>query len=650
MRVFKAKDFNYQSHETSSSEDGETLIVHLKLKTKGDAGFNPFAVGHWADVTGSLKVDLIYKSFCDYPVIQKKMFIHNDYDFPVRIQYLSWETLELVSGDERRLHHYFFTKTSTAVSDNMDDSVVAIDWPEQNEGLLVATEAPGAMKHMELFVNGDRIGIGYNYSEETTFEWQLNQGETFESDCAFFIPYHNMKWEDAVDQQLRSFVEEKLCICRAEQVPSFTMNTWETFLTDINEEIVLENIRIAAELGMEAYQLDCGWYINHGHFEPDPIKFPRGLDPIVEACTRYNIKLGLWMSVSNVHVESPIAKEHPEWFLEDENDHHGFMVGWKETEIMCLDSDYKYWIMNEIDRTVKKYNVALLKLDLAAVRDPYNPNKSVGCHAHGHYHPTKKSSHLGIYRNMFWIMDELRKRNPDCLLDLTFELYGVLHNMDLALIQHAHQNWIVNEDTAWLDNLRRFIHTRSRIVPSYTLNFGSCHLTEALSQEYGFWSALTSHGLYYGDLRKISTEALMQYKKWIGWVKDYRKQLDFLAYHKVSDTFRVSDAPDHVDRRYHPYSFYEAGRVKSYAKEWDGVAKLNDEGEGIIIVFRPEHSGKQKQTFPLPWMLPKEKYLVHDVLNDSMIGTFLGSRLQEGLAMHIPNQPGVLVLQMQRLK
>ncbi|OUS76427.1 hypothetical protein B1748_12145 [Paenibacillus sp. MY03] len=649
MMVLKTRDFSYESHRFISSEESETLTVRLALRSGGDAGYHPFAIGGWGSAGSLLAVELIYQAYHQHPVIRKRMTISSKADYPVRIQYLGWEQLALSPGEGRQVHHSFFTQTSAAVSNCMDDSVMAIEWPDANEGLLVATEAPGSMKHMELFANGDHLHIGYNDKEETIFEWQLEPGETFESDCSFFLSFCHEKWQDVVDRQLGSFVKNSLSVCRPEQVPTFTVNTWETFYSDINEEIVLENIKIAAEMGIEAYQLDCGWYFLHGDFEPDPVKFPRGLDPIVEACRASNIKLGLWMSVSNMHIDSSIAKEHPEWFLTDENEQHGFMVGWKDTAIMCLDSDFKGWILDEIDRTVKKYDVKLLKLDLAAVRDPYNPHKSIGCHSRDHHHGTQKSSNLRIYRSMFWIMDELRNRNPDCLLDLTFELYGVLHNMDLALIQHAHQNWIVNSDTAWLDNLRRMIHTRSRVVPSYTLNFGSCHLTDPLSRHVGFWSALAAHGLYYGDLRKLSGADREHYGKWIKWVKDYRTEFDFLAYHQVSDTFPASDAPDHVDRRFHPYSFYEAARVKSTAKEWDGFAKLKEDGEGLIVVFRPEHSEQPNRSYALPWMKAEERYAVYDVLRGSLVGYFNGKALQEGLELHIAEQPGVLVLQIQRL-
>lgn len=645
MMVIKLRDFNYESHQLSSTDTKDLLTVRLKMRV-GEAGYHPFALGHLTAAGDFLRIELKYEAFHNYPVIRKSMTIINKANFPVRLQYLGWEKLQLRAGLGRRVHHSFLTKTSSSIVDRMDDSVMAIEWPEANEGLLVATEAPGAMKFMELFEHGDHIHLGYNDKEETIFEWQVESGEQFDTDCSFFLSFSQEKWQDVVDWEYANFVKQELSICRAEEVPTFTINTWETFYSDINEEIVLENIKLAAELGIDSYQLDYGWYVRQGDFQPDPIKFPRGLEPIVEICKANHIKLGLWMSVTNVDMESKVAKEHPEWLLTDENEQYGYMVGWKDTAIMCLDSDYKYWILNEIDQVIKKYDVKLLKLDLAAVRDPYNPHKSIGCHHHHHHHATQKSSNLRIYRSMFWLMDELRARNPDCLLDLTFELYGVLHNMDLALVQHAHQNWIANSDTAWLDNLRRMIHTRSRIVPSYTLNFGSCHLTDPMSRQVGFWTALAAHGLYYGDLRKLTESDREYYKEWIGWVKAYRETFDFINYHQVSDVFPVIDAPDHVDRRFNPYSFYEAVRVTSVAKQWDGYAKLNEHGEGLVVIFRPLHSDIISQHYRFPWLNTESTYVVFDVLHHSVLGHFDSDSMIE---LSIVDQPGVLVLQLQKL-
>jgi alpha-galactosidase len=120
---------------------------------------------------------------------------------------------------------------------------MAIVRPESNDGLLVATEAPDSLKRMEILSKPKRITLLYNNSEETIFEYALEPGEAFESDCGFLLPFSG-KWQDAVDGPYQRFIREKLAVCKVEDVPTFTLNTWETFYNDISEEIVVENIRM----------------------------------------------------------------------------------------------------------------------------------------------------------------------------------------------------------------------------------------------------------------------------------------------------------------------------------------------------------------------------------------------------------------------
>ncbi len=647
MRFFQCEHFRCVAHETTKFAEGERWIFRLELKPSEEQVFKPFGPEPWDESRGNLHVELVFDVYRDYPVIRKRIRVRNQFPDPLRLQYMTWEDLRLASGEGRSVCHQYFTRNSLEAADNMDESAMGVVWPELDAGILVATEAPGSMKRLELFREPDQLRIAYNFNEETVFEWVLGEGESFETDAGFLLPFAG-GLQDAVDGPFRDFVGNILAIARARDIPTFTVNTWETFQSEITEEIVLENIRIAGELGVDAYQLDFGWHVDHGDYRPHPRKFPNGLEPVVEACRKHNMKLGLWMSVPNVHVDSEIARSHPEWRQIDEDGGRSFMVGWTDTQIMCLDSGYADWIIDQIDTVVKRYGVSLLKLDLASVRDPYNPGKSIGCHAQDHHHPTAKSSHLGIYRSMFRIMDEIRRRNPDCLVDLSFELYGVLHGTDLAHIQHAHQNWVTNQDTGWLEPLRRIIHNRSRIVPSYTLNFGSCHLTDPLAKSYGFWSALLAHGLYYGDLRQLSEEDKAHYRYWIDWVKSYRGKLDVYDFFRVSDSLRAPDCREHADRRYEPYST-EGGRVASASGIWDGAAKVSEKGEGWVFLFRPETSGLKEETVRFPWVDASGTYRLLDVLGHEEIGVLTGEELQRGLMLAIPDAPGVLVVDCTRI-
>jgi alpha-galactosidase len=639
--VMTANTFAYMNHEYRTEADGERLLVRLVFKGDMRRVSNPFALLEDSVPVGTIEVELDYFAFRDHPVIRKRLKVSSGYEEPIRLWHFAWEDLKLPGG-ERLVRHNFFTESSPQAINNMDECVMAVHWPERQEGLFLATEAPGSMKRMELFKEPDLVQLMYNNNEETIFEWELSQGESFQSDYGFVLPYRNMEVDDAVDGPLRSFVREKLAVCKSSQVPSFTINTWEPYHNDIDEQLIVDNIAIAGDIGIDAFQLDCGWYKNHGHYEPHPEKFPHGLDAVKKACRDNGIDLGLWMSVPSVHKDAPIYREHPEWLLRDDNGEPIFMFGWPDTHLMCLESDYRHWILDEMDRVAKQHEVKLLKLDLVAVRDPYQPNKWSGCHHKGHWHRTHKASHLGIYRNMLGLMDEMRDRNPGTLLDLTFELYGVAHGMDIKLVQHAHQNWFTNQDTDWLDAFRRLVHTRSRVVPSYTLNFGACHLDDPVSSEYGFWSALLSHGLYYGDLRKLTEKQRNHYRKWIKWVKDYRTRNDFYEYHSVSNVLSMPDAPNHRDRRLYPHD-ESLGRVKAQGRAWDGAAKLNDQGEGLILLFRPANAPLE-YILQMPWMLSDRLYEVNDVLAETLMGAYEGKQLNNGLKTRIREAPGVLVL------
>ena len=96
------------------------------------------------------------------------------------------------------------------------------------------------------------------------------------------------------------------------------MNTWGDRSQDakVNEEFCLAELDKAARLGISLFQIDDGWqsgkspnsavangsfkdiYANAGYWTPDPVKYPRGLRPIVERGKKLGIEIGLWFNPS----------------------------------------------------------------------------------------------------------------------------------------------------------------------------------------------------------------------------------------------------------------------------------------------------------------------------------------------------------------
>ena len=96
------------------------------------------------------------------------------------------------------------------------------------------------------------------------------------------------------------------------------MNTWGDRSQDakVDEAFWLAELEKAARLGITHFQIDDGWqsgrspnsksaggsfkdiWVNPDYWVPDPVKYPRGLGPIVERARELGIEVGLWFNPS----------------------------------------------------------------------------------------------------------------------------------------------------------------------------------------------------------------------------------------------------------------------------------------------------------------------------------------------------------------
>ncbi|HEX7594462.1 MAG TPA: hypothetical protein VF429_09850, partial [Anaerolineae bacterium] len=295
--------------------------------------------------------------------------------------------------------------------------------------------------------------------------------------------------------------------------------------------------------------------------------------------------------------------------------------------------------------------------DLSAVRNLYEPGKYPGCCATNHTHRSSNDSHLRIIERLFDLIRALKRRHPRCLIDLSYELYGVMDGTDLALTKVADQNWFTNITSPNEVNLRREIYQRGRATRPWTLNFGGTVLEHPNAPRYGLFSALTAHGLFWGDLRDLDATTRAYYQRWFAWAKEQRAYSDFYRYYQVSDIFPVSDGVSSRDYRHaipatrygiapigiHPPAFEPASEHPG--EFWDGVARLDARGEGPIFLFRPAACMAAFFQLRIPWVDRAARYRVTDATNDRALGEFAGEELIErGVEIHIAERSSACVL------
>ena len=102
----------------------------------------------------------------------------------------------------------------------------------------------------------------------------------------------------------------------------FTLNTWEAVYFDHNEATLNKLADRAAEVGVERFVLDDGWFHLRrddtkglGDWVVDPAVWPNGLDALAEHVHGLGMEFGLWFEPEMVSLDSDCAREHPEWIL-----------------------------------------------------------------------------------------------------------------------------------------------------------------------------------------------------------------------------------------------------------------------------------------------------------------------------------------------
>ena len=101
------------------------------------------------------------------------------------------------------------------------------------------------------------------------------------------------------------------------------LNTWEGLYFDHNEQELMELASAAADLGVERFIVDDGWFAGRhddttslGDWWADIDKYPNGLAPIANHVKGLGMEFGLWVEPEMVNPKSQLFERHPEWALQ----------------------------------------------------------------------------------------------------------------------------------------------------------------------------------------------------------------------------------------------------------------------------------------------------------------------------------------------
>ena len=276
-------------------------------------------------------------------------------------------------------------------------------------------------------------------------------------------------------------------------LPTLSYDSFFGVATDFDEAFLRRQVDRAAELGLEYFVVDAGWYdgcgppdgrgpfrLGVGNWEHvDRRKFPQGLESLAAYVAAKGLALGLWFDIERAHVTSRWANEHPDWFLsvDEEFIHRQHVTGAViepgrtpvsspgGTPVGGPGPDFKHLNLGmpaAQERVIAVIGDWVERLDLKWIRWDYNFGPTPYWTAAD---PTGKIAfrHLeGLYR----VLDTLVARYPDLVIETCA---GGGRRVDLGMLRRAQAAWF-SDHTVDRHICRAMQIGFGRLLPSHLAN------------------------------------------------------------------------------------------------------------------------------------------------------------------------------------
>jgi alpha-galactosidase len=580
-----------------------------------------------------IELELSYLCYDTLPLVRKNITFINKSNDDVRLEGVNVEDLCLnldyvstwVYQDYARMKHL-----GTFTGD-WDDPLVVIHNTTQHAGMALGNEAPGVLKRTVFHTKDRNIEIGLTYpGQDFPFRKWLKPGEKWKSPGTFIALYSNTdNGVDVVNNVVNDFVRKYLGsrLSSIRQKPLFLYNTWYPFRTFINDSLVRDVARAAAECGIQEFIIDDGWQYNYserssekgwggnyGDWLVDRNKFPESLSSTFDYIRSLGMKPGLWISIGSATGDSKVFKTHPEWFVVNSDGKPGNLhTSSNNTDFFtsCFGTEWFSYIKSVILNLVREHGLAYAKLDLSVVTSAYINDQSVsGCYATDHpYHRDHEESFIVIYENVLRLFDELHSEAPELFIDCTFETEGKLQLQDYAFVKHAEGNWLSNIEDPFPTGalrVRQLAWWRSPALPAGSLVIGNLPL-DSRDLEFDLKSLLGTLPIMLGDPRKLTVSQRETLKNWSDWMIKMQDSYDYMSFRQ--------DLP---------------GFGEPSEGCWDGWSRINTDTKngGIIGVFRHGAAEEKRNVF-ISCLSPERNYQVVLAPEGRIVTELSGSQLSE---------------------
>lgn len=296
------------------------------------------------------------------------------------------------------------------------------------------------------------------------------------------------------------------------------LNSWEAVYFDHDLDRLLRLAGRAAEVGVERFVLDDGWFLGRradnaglGDWTVDPAVWPAGLHPLADHVRALGMEFGLWVEPEMVNLDSDLAREHPDWVLGP-----AAGVGPSARNQYVLDvanPEVFTHLLQSLDKLVDEYGIAFLKWD---------HNRELHEAVHGPAdRPAAHAQVVALYR----LLDALRERHPALEIESCASGGG---RIDLGILARTDRVWASDcNDPAERQSIQRW--TAQLLPPELVgahIGPSPSHTTARITSDaFRLTTALFGHAGIEQDITLCTPEELARLTAWAALYRELRPLL-----------------------------------------------------------------------------------------------------------------------------
>ncbi|NNG35953.1 alpha-galactosidase [Nakamurella sp. DB0629] len=298
-----------------------------------------------------------------------------------------------------------------------------------------------------------------------------------------------------------------------------TLNVWEAVYFDHDLAQLLRLAELAAQVGVERYVLDDGWFhlrrndsAGLGDWWVDPTVWPDGLTPLIEKVHQLGMQFGLWFEPEMVNPDSDLFTEHPDWILQTGD---RTPVPERQQQVVDLTNPAAWQhIRDSIDKVLTDNAVDYVKWDHNRPLLDAGSNTRAGAPA-AHRQAEAFAA----------LLADLRARHPQVAWESCASGGG---RIDLAVIEQVQRFWTSDmTDALARQQIQRW--TSQLIAPEYLGAHVSAPVSHQTRRQLGLpmRAAVAMFGAFgvEWNITKASEAELAELAEWIALYKTWRPLL-----------------------------------------------------------------------------------------------------------------------------